>query len=652
MNGTSTESASVTHSLRDLNVSGVGPFDSLSSAAIGGNETQDSLYLQLAGDVFEVRCWPCAEFSGMGPNTRPYVGNISMIILNSTTALLQFARVAGFTVPSAESVEVSIRPCCLHNNKESHTVNVTIVPPKKVRRTFVGEVVLEISKTAGIVASVLGGMTIAPSIATTNARTFAILAIAACDGEFEELEFMQSPTGATIGNGDLKYLAGGAVANMLIFTLIVTVMLTAAFFKSVSLREGLTWVRCPSLLALPIGLFLDPTTMCCTALLTPRATPRRLLLALCSTPSAFLRLFKCSAIFDAGSEPRWWLVMMQIRHGRCFLVARPSGRDQENCEGYCRRNRMLFCDYRESRRLFFTAEVLMSVASGTINGLVYGGDECEAITIAFLICILIFLSAVVFLHPHNVPLGFWFSVVSTAGQAVTLVLLALDKFYSTPCTFAAAEILSLLLLYLSVINVMIGLAPKLFDLCQVEAAPEASSQLEEPLLTAPCEPVPDVNNESPSAGTAVTERKAPGKTQRERRVPQQPDPQDRVDHETMMAQPSWKNYLRAYQKLMVFGESARLPRLLPDNDLAMYFGEASSRRRTGKDEDADEWTKLFREWMKARDKLKKNRQRQPPVVDIAALSRSWEDISGISISFVNDKLSSTNSPEKKSASLT
>ena len=475
----------MSRSLALVNVTLVGPFSELWVSAMWDNASAPALLLLLSGDEFLLspRCQHCAVFTGSGRATQEYAaGNISLRIVNRSVASIEIKSQPLVSLNAAEVISVHVLSCCMATNRPLPPINVTVLPlPAPV--PLISAKVMEATRAVGGSSAIASGAVGAPVGAAQAARTTLILNMAACEPSFDELDWMQSPTQVRFGSEDTAMHAGAAVMNIVVVVAFAGVLIVCAAVHRMctadTFSESLAWARFPSLLAVPVMLLLEPTVMCCCTLLWHGSNSMRAVGCLCLAaciaapigvwwfmrPKCFFAVFvsgitdevsRDSAIETVRPTQRILHKLSQIFESEC------DWKDDPEHSGFCRRHRLLFCDYKDGCHRFLVVETMMCIATGILEGSQSGGSgQCLGLLTGLVVVFVIYTAVILWKRPYNVLYVLAFSAVTSVLQTVSATCMLIYTASGASVAFDIVQTLSLLLLYLLFFNLLVSVYPRL-----------------------------------------------------------------------------------------------------------------------------------------------------------------------------------------------
>ena len=457
---------SATGSLQHVYITLSGHLDDIPVASLIDDPTGTSLFIELHGDKFVPRCDPCALYNGSGPGMQSYTARSRVVlkVLNSSFAQIVLMQDVTARVDPAESIFVTLQACCLGYNLPvpSGAINITVLPLPK-RDSVVSQGAVDVSKGAGAGASVVGGVLGSPGVATQASRTALVFEMEECSPDWDGLDFISSPTGIAIGSEDVAYHLGAAIMNPLLIALLAGMQLGGAWWRARrvhgTLLDGIIWIRFPSLLAFPIMLLLEATTSSAMIVMIYGSTGGRI-------ASCLSLMISVAVPVAAGFHLR------HIRnHAHCvacepksifvkFIDGMTKWRDTSESR-YCRRNRLLFCDYNERNCWFITIEMSMCVMCGLLGGIKLGFGRCNGVIIVLFVVLLVYIATLVIRRPYTSPLIFTFGAITTALQLFSVVMMMLHKFGDVSGALSAADVGSVIAMYVLLVQTIVGIYPRL-----------------------------------------------------------------------------------------------------------------------------------------------------------------------------------------------
>lgn len=421
-----------------------------------------TLLLALVGDVFQVRCSPCVELRGFGASTVEYVqGNVSLVILNSTAARIMLREQPLFDVVSTESIGITVQACCLGYNKPV-SINVTVVPPTTNERLLLSATLLSATRTAGASSAAVGGIAVSPAVASQASRTSMVLDMMLCTPSFDQLDFSQSPTQLSIGNERVAMHVGAAVMNLVLmfgFAMVQVIIASVhALMERETFVEGLTWARFPSLFTFPVMLLLEPTAMSSCVMILYGSHEMQLVgfstLAICFTMPVIAFLYLSPGLFAAH-----YLTGERLRGWRWLIMTRSKWRDLHR--GFCRRNRLLFCDYRDQCRRFIAFEQAICVVTGILEGSQMGSGRCTPVLAILFSVFIVYLVVMITLRPYVIPAIFALSLVTTMLQCASAGGMLIYSINQSDAALNVTQLASLAAMYVLSLSILVGICPRI-----------------------------------------------------------------------------------------------------------------------------------------------------------------------------------------------
>ena len=432
--------------------------------------------------------------------------NFTAQLLNNSAIMLTFKMLRGIVnasdllaITSPIAVNVSIHRSCLQHRLSIPYVELTFLPiPPKRRKNVVPESVIDTAQTTRTVTEIISASSGSPLIASQMARSSILMTLAECTPEFNtSLGRMQNPFQASIGPTPYgEFIASSVLNHVLIFGVAFVHALSGAVYaklKHISFVEGLTFVRFPSITILPILYLVEPTCMSAMVTIIYGETPLwkamgvfSLLLSLAIVCSTFMYLRRTwHADMIPGESPfkmrrkRRELInddddvetakeaMWRLRLRQCytligyFIDGGVAWKDHPGHKGYCRRNRLLFMDFTGKWYWFMTAEIAMAAFIGILDGVKLGYGQCNAVVIALIIALFIFLVAIIALRPYNAPFLLFFSICVTILQLFGAICMAVAMFSGDDSWQEMAEMTSVIGIYIILGRAIFDITPKI-----------------------------------------------------------------------------------------------------------------------------------------------------------------------------------------------
>ena len=128
--------------------------------------------------------------------------------------------------------------------------------------------------------------------------------------------------------------------------------------------------------------------------------------------------------------------------------------------GYCRGNRMLFCDYKGRFYRFIVAEMAMCIVTGALEGSQRGSGRCVGVMVGLVLAFAVYSVALVALRPYNEFTLFMFSAATSILQGVAATTVLADAAWGWEGGRDVADIIVLALSYFMLLNLFLALYPR------------------------------------------------------------------------------------------------------------------------------------------------------------------------------------------------
>ena len=442
----------------------------------------------------------CVKVTANHPFVTAYIeGNVTASTHNDTAMVITFGKLSGneteiSKIPSDQVASVTVLTECLKQRKPTTPVNFTFIKPPVV--------IVEQTATAEAAADAKGAVSqlgAIPGVAVAGARSGLLLTLAKCEPDFyEEIGSSQNPSRLSIGDPKYGQFVAIAIFNHIIILgvalghFLFAVMY--AFFFKVTIGQGTSRARCPSLTIIPVLAFLEPTCMgaVVTIIYGDSAGLKivgilSLMLCYVYVVGLFVYLKKTWAgVFIKGENPGLFIkakkrIAITDDDDPLRNEARPKtfGRrllawlgyfvdgnvswkdsDPENNKGYCRRNRLLFMDFIGEWYWFLAVELLVCALCGTLDGIKLGVSQCNGIIVALIVILLGYLAFIAKTKPYNAPFLMLFSLALTVIQLVAAIFMAVSMFGGGDSWQERAEVLTVIAFYTIIFRAFFDIAPK------------------------------------------------------------------------------------------------------------------------------------------------------------------------------------------------
>lgn len=351
--------------------------------------------------------------------TAPVSGKRSYAAANaSAEALLTFLRATTVvSVSGTRGVRVFLqRDSAIYRNLVSVTVNVSVglsgrcLARADLFQVFATFVVNAYPDPNNPSQSTLSDATqnvgtaltvVSPVSAVQASRNSLGFSILNCMIDTGNLDFVRSPTSLVLGSSSVGAYIGGAIMNHVLVIAIAALQglvigVNVAFLKR-PLFKAVGAARFPSLLIFPLMILLEATATCAIVTILygeQYSYIGYISLFLCSTyPIVILVYLACtfSAVFDRAT-PHGRTILELLVHGDGLWIDGDS-------PGYCRRNRLLFDEYRAGRQLFLVVEIVLAVLLGGLEGVKLGYGECDNVLIAVTVALGLYVLLLLVFRP-------------------------------------------------------------------------------------------------------------------------------------------------------------------------------------------------------------------------------------------------------------
>lgn len=301
---------------------------------------------------------------------------------------------------------------------QSNSISLFIPLPTRPSQV-IPEAVTVTAKTAGAVASVTSIAAISPMLVTQANRIGTVTNILSCNdnSQFDPnpLDWTLSPLQLSIGEGLLQYVDGAVVGNWVLFSGLAVV------YTALAKKFGETAVRYPGYLVLP-GLFLSSATAqnAVTLIRLGNSVEKSFgsvsLAAQLGVMGFITRIlwpsrFQAEVKRESARSALYYLgqvgVVGQFLASKFSSAAQQTSKQkwrakQEDQAAFVKQYGPFFRDYRQDWYGFMVPELLMTLASGTLNSFqINPQSSCSALLYTTTGVYGVYATTLIALRPHR-----------------------------------------------------------------------------------------------------------------------------------------------------------------------------------------------------------------------------------------------------------
>ena len=410
-------------------------------------------------------------------------------VTSPVTATIEFPGTSVFreTNSSTTLVVLVIRLMCIRGPKAANNFSVVFEIPASPPAQALTQTQRTLSTTAVAVATLSANA----GVAIQADRSTLAFSIQYCRPQQGELDFMDSPIPLALGSNDAKYYAGGMIMNLCIVAgfslMVIAASLAASFWAGGSIISGMTKLRCPSVISVPLMILLQPSVTC-AMVATVRPGGDVIfqglgigVLCLCVLVPTLYGWF----IHDEFSAQAVEYALARappslLRTAKIFLFGTTKWQDSVFGSGFAQRHRLFFVDYRQNRHWFIVVEMVMCIACGGMEGLKLGEGRCGPVLIALVVVTVVYLILVTLVRPFDAHYSNAHTILLCTMQCISAVCVLLNQLYGFTTADTVAQWSTILSLYLVMGRAAVDLLPlarRIYMDCMVDEEPHRKADI-------------------------------------------------------------------------------------------------------------------------------------------------------------------------------